>query len=175
MSATITTRWLLVQTKNCIGAIINDCETQSTLECVKRKAIIILNNWQKKKIPKKCGESCIKSVPKKIKTVPPSGDGQTASCLNGFFTSIAGTLSSHFDCSALSKVLTPKVYHDFVLEEVSSSFFRKELLQMKSMKATGLDGITARLLKDAAPVISESITYIINLTISTSKIPSSSI
>ena len=85
---------------------------------------------------------------------------------------MADTLSSHFDCSTLPKVLTPKVNHDFVLEEVSSSFVRKELLQMKSPKATGLDGIPARLLKDAAPEVSESITYIINLTISTSTIPS---
>ena len=34
------------------------------------------------------------------------------------------------------------------------------------------DGSPARLLKDAAPEVSESITYTINLTISTSKIPS---
>ena len=92
--------------------------------------------------------------------------------MNGFFTSIADTLSRHFDCCTLPNVLTPKVYHDFVLEEVSSSFVRKELLQMKSTKATGLDGMSARLLKDAAPEVSESITYIINLTISTSTIPS---
>ena len=104
--------------------------------------------------------------------MPPSGDVLTASCLNGFFTSIAGTLSNHFDCSTLPKVLAPKANHDYVLEEVSSSFVRKELLQMKSMKATGLDGIPARLLKDAAPEVSESITYIINLTISTSTISS---
>ena len=43
---------------------------------------------------------------------------------------------------------------------------------MKSTKATGLYGISARLLKDAAPEVSELITYIINLTISTSTIPS---
>ena len=35
-----------------------------------------------------------------------------------------------------------------------------------------LDGTPARLLKDAAPEVSESITYIINLTISASRIPS---
>ena len=52
--------------------------------------------------------------------------------------------------TTLPKVLTPKVNHDFVLEEVSSSFVRKELLQMNSSEATGLDGISARLLKDAA-------------------------
>jgi len=92
--------------------------------------------------------------------------------LEWLFTSIAGTLSSHFDCSTLPKVLTPKVIHDFVLEEVTSNLVLKERLQMKSTKATGLDGISARLLKDAAPEVSESITYIINLTISAGTIPS---
>ena len=38
-------------------------------------------------------------------------------------------------------------------------------------KASGPDGITARLLKDAAPVIAKPITYLVNLTISTGLIP----
>ena len=42
---------------------------------------------------------------------------------------------------------------------------------MKSTKATGLNGISGRLLKDAAPEVSEPIAYLINLTISTSTIP----
>ena len=138
----------------------------------KEKSNYYSNQLAEEKDSKEMWRTLHKIVPKKTKTVPPSGDGLTASCLNGFFTSFADTLSSHFDCSTLPKVLTPKVNHDFVLEEVSSSFVRKELLQMKSTKATGLDGIPARLLKDAASEVSESITYIINLTISTSTIPS---
>ena len=138
----------------------------------KEKSNYYSNQLAEEKDSKEMWRTLHKIVPKKTKTVPPSGDGLTASCLNGFFTSIADTLSRHFDFSTLPKVLTPKVNHDFVLEEVSSSFVRKELLQMKSTKATGLDGISARLLKDAAPEVSESITYIINLTISTSTIPS---
>ena len=43
---------------------------------------------------------------------------------------------------------------------------------MKSTKATGLDGIPARLLKDAANEISRPVAYLINLTISTCMIPS---
>ena len=43
----------------------------------------------------------------------------------------------------------------------------KELCQLKVTKASGPDGITARLLKDAAPVIAKPITYLVNLTIST--------
>ena len=76
------------------------------------------NQLAEEKDPKEMWRTLHKIVPKKIKTVPPSGDGLTASCLNGFFTSIAGTLSSHFDCSTLPKVLTPELNHDFVLEGV---------------------------------------------------------
>ena len=39
-------------------------------------------------------------------------------------------------------------------------------------KASGPDGITARLWKDVAPVIAKPITYLVNLTISTGLIPS---
>ena len=85
-----------------------------------------------------------KVVPKKIKSVPSSGDGLTASSFNCVFASIASTLCSHFKRCSLQKVLIPRVKHDFVLEEMSSSFVQKELLKMKSTKATGLDGIPAR-------------------------------
>lgn len=48
----------------------------------------------------------------------------------------------------------------------------EELAKFKLTKATGLDGLTARLLRDAAPVIARPITYLVNLTISTGVIPS---
>ena len=73
-----------------------------------------------------------------------SSDGLKAASFNRFFTSIATPLCSHFERCFLPKVLTPGVKHDFVLEEVSSSFVLKELLKMKSTKATGLEGIPAR-------------------------------
>ena len=49
---------------------------------------------------------------------------------------------------------------------------RDELTKLKLTKATGLDGLTARLLRDAAPVVAKPITYLVNLTISTGVIPS---
>ena len=73
-----------------------------------------------------------------------SSDGLKAASFNRFFTSIASTLCSHFERCSLPKVLTPRVKHDFVLEEVSSRFVLKELLKMKSTKATSLEGIPAR-------------------------------
>ena len=51
----------------------------------------------------------------------------------------------------------------FVLQEVKSSFVHLELSKLKSKKATGLDGLSAKLLKDAAPVIDKPIAYLLNL------------
>ena len=65
----------------------------------------------------------------------------------------------------------------YLLELRKTLFFRrcqltlKELSRLKVTKASGPDGITARRLKDAAPVIAKPITYLVNLTISTGLIP----
>ena len=67
---------------------------------------------------------------------------------------------------------TPRVAQNFVLQKVSTNVVLKELSQLKVTKASGPDGITARLLKDAAPVIAKPITYLVNLIISTGLIPS---
>ena len=46
------------------------------------------------------------------------------------------------------------------------------MAKQKLSKATGLNKIPAKLLKDAASVIAKPVTYLINLTISTGEIPS---
>ena len=72
----------------------------------------------------------------------------------------------------LPVVLTPRVVQNFVLQKVSTNFVLKELSKLKVTKAFGPDGLTARLLKDAAPVIAKPITYLVNpSTISTGLIP----
>ena len=45
------------------------------------------------------------------------------------------------------------------------------LKKLGDKKATGLDNIPARLLKDGAPAISRTVTYIINLSLTTSTVP----
>ena len=49
-------------------------------------------------------------------------------------------------------------------------FVKQELCKLKLSKATGLDGIPARVLKDA-PEIAKAIAYLINLSILTGIIP----
>ena len=102
----------------------------------------------------------------------PASENLTATSFNEFFTSVAEELCGHYKSKTrLPNILTPKVAQNFVLQKVSTNFVLKELSKLKVTKASGPDGITARLLKDAAPVIAKPITYLVNLNISTGLIP----
>ena len=47
----------------------------------------------------------------------------------------------------------------------------KQVKGLKVKKATGLDRIPARLLKDSAAVITQTITFLVNLSLTTSIVP----
>ena len=86
----------------------------------------------------------------------PASENLMVTSFNEFFTSIAEKLCGHHKSKTrLPDVLTPRVVQNFVLQKVSTNFVLKELSKLKVTKALGLDGITARLLKDAAPVIAK--------------------
>ena len=53
----------------------------------------------------------------------------------------------------------------FQIQEVSEDFVLHELLKLDVNKSTGLDGIPARFLKDAAEAVKSPLTHIINLSI----------
>ena len=57
-----------------------------------------------------------------------------------------------------------------LIAQVTNSFIYKQLLQLKTSKATGLDGIPSRLLKDSAVTISLFLTHIVNLSITSQRI-----
>ena len=67
-------------------------------------------------------------------------------------------MCERFRLSTFIKPLTPRVNNKFPMEEVNEKFGCDELKRLKTKKATGLDGMSARLLKDAAPVIARPIT-----------------
>ena len=54
---------------------------------------------------------------------------------------------------------------------MSPAFVLLELRKLKSTKAIGLNGIPAKLLKDAAQEVAKPIANLINLTFSTGEIP----
>ena len=92
--------------------------------------------------------------------------------LNQHFSNIGKYLAKAFrnTSSALSKNVTSA--YDFKLNPVSEMFVHKELSKMKANKATGLDKISAQLLRDAAWVIAPALTHIINSSLKLGKFPS---
>ena len=94
---------------------------------------------------------------KKENTGASNCDGLTATKFKEFFT-IAKTLCGNFTSnSTMPKILTPRVIEAFVLQNVSTSLVQRDLSKLKPGKATGPDGISAKLLKDASPEIARPI------------------
>jgi exonuclease III len=110
-------------------------------------------------------------LPKKKNTTSTRYQNLTATAFNQYFTQIPSTLCKHFGNTLLPLIMTPRVNRDFALNDVSSSFVHNELRELKGSKATGLDGIPAKLLKDGASVIAKPIAHLINLTIRSGEIP----
>ena len=111
-----------------------------------------------------------KILPKKPKTAAEI-ENLSATNFNQYFTTIAGSLCGHFTDPSPQRVLAPRVDQEFIPQNVSSAFVLLELRKLKSTKATGLDGIPAKLLKDAAQEVAKPIANLINLTFSTGEIP----
>lgn len=89
-----------------------------------------------------------------------------------FFTSIAGSLCAHFKHSPMSTVPTPRAKHNFVLQDVNADFVRKVLLKLKSKKATDRPTDRPCIINEGwACIIDKPIAHLINLTFSTSVIP----
>ena len=101
---------------------------------------------------------------------------------NSFFTNIASELVQKlprclnmFDTNSgiFKSFYSEKLQENtsFLLSPVSEDFVYKELLKLNSSKSTGLDELPARFIKDGANVLKIPITFIVNLSISTSTVP----
>ena len=62
-------------------------------------------------------------------------------------------------------------YPPFNFLEISEEFVLSQLRSLKSGKAEGLDCIRARLLKDSADIVVKPVTFIINTSLRTAKVP----
>ena len=98
-----------------------------------------------------------------------------SSLFNKFFTSIGITLANTIKqkCTQSQSPGNPPlgVNSTFKFQEIQVTSVLKNLSKLKTNKSTGLDRITARLLKDAAAVIAPSLTQIFNLSLSSSTLP----
>ena len=61
--------------------------------------------------------------------------------------------------------------HVFSLTKTSNDILLKLIQSLPLNKASGLDGISAKLLKEAGPIVSASLTYIINRSLTTGIFP----
>jgi hypothetical protein len=103
--------------------------------------------------------SCIISEEKPI-----TDQKSIATILNEYFTSIgrklADTIKSTFQLK--TPPLSSDLPYSFEFKEVDESFILQELGSLKTNKATGLDQISAKLLKDSSSIIASGLTKIIN-------------
>ncbi len=94
-----------------------------------------------------------------------------ANCFNNFFTSIGRKLADKIPNAALRQQQARRCDSSFKFPKVTSEFVLKQLNNLPTNKAIGLDGISGRLLKHAGSAICTSLTYIMNQSLSQAKFP----
>ena len=67
--------------------------------------------------------------------------------------------------------LIKKTYKKFSFQYISKIFVEKQIKSLKSNKATGLDNLPTKLLRDSATHISKPITHIVNMSIQHAEVP----
>ena len=100
-----------------------------------------------------------------------------ANRFNQFFSTVASKLKAKsivlkdFIWASRTKI-SVKCPNNFNFRLVSTDEVFNELRKLKKKKATGIDNIPSKLVRDCASEISSPITYIINLSLSSSTVPS---
>ena len=107
-------------------------------------------------------------------------EAKVADEFNNFYTSVAADLvsklpnplnyftSHHVNHYYANKGVLPNM---FSLQPITSDCVLKQLKSLNKTKSTGLDGISAKFLNDSADHIHNQVTHILNLSITSSKVP----
>ena len=92
-----------------------------------------------------------------------------AKILNDHFstigTKLAQKLKSYRSYIFSTTAADSSLPYEFTFEPIKEDFVLRQLQQLKTNKAIGLDNISTRLLKDSATVISASLTRLFNLSL----------
>ena len=110
--------------------------------------------------------------------------GTVAKVFNKFFTNVASDLVKMLPTPYNLFTSGSSVFRDFyrrrgvtenafALSPVTRRDILKQLLSLEVGKSTGLDGISARFLRDGATVLADPIAHIVNLSITSATVPSS--
>ncbi len=105
--------------------------------------------------------------------MPITDQKSIASILNEYFTSIGSKLANKIRSTFQPKQLPPStdLSFSFEFEEVDEPFVLRQLSSLKTNKATGLDQISAKLLKDSASTIASSLMKIFNASLFSQTFP----
>ena len=97
---------------------------------------------------------------------------EISNILNTHFSKIAPSLASKIQNTSnnFTDYITP-TEQIFLLAEVSCQEVFNLIQKILGNKASGLDNISARLLKEASPIVTRSLTFIITLSITTGIFP----
>ena len=121
------------------------------------------------------GEMKVTSPNIKVNGVVSSDKQCIANAFNKFFASAASklmaTVRSTCGHNLRDHYTSIRQYPPFNFLEISEECVLSQLRNLKSGKAVGLDGIQARLLKDSADIVVKPVTFIINTSLRTSKVP----
>lgn len=105
---------------------------------------------------------------------------EVANCFNRFFTTVADNLIKELPVQTVlyNDKLVKEYYANcgvtlggFSFNKVNETTVYKKLTDLKCNKATGLDNIPARFIKDSANFITPVVTHILNLSIGQAKVP----
>ncbi|KAI8516468.1 hypothetical protein Bbelb_050490 [Branchiostoma belcheri] len=101
-----------------------------------------------------------------------SEPAEMAEEFNKYFSSCAADLARDIPVSEEDPLRhVPESTSTFRLRPVEETEVLNELLRLKPKKATGVDKIPSRLLKDSAPIIVKPLAHIFNLSISSGEVP----
>ncbi len=78
-----------------------------------------------------------------------------ANCFNRFFSTVGAKLAEQFQNVMINPTDNTQIsaHQTFKFTDISVDFVVKELKRLDSRKATGLDNINARILKDVSHVV----------------------
>ncbi len=104
---------------------------------------------------------------------------ERANFFNSFFTTIANTLASKPPPPINKYTTSTAIIQNFFknndtklrIPTLSPDYILRELMKLRTNKSTGPDKLPTRFLKDGAEIIANPLTYIINLSITTSTVP----
>jgi hypothetical protein len=94
-----------------------------------------------------------------------------ANKFNDFFVNIGFKLASKFTPSCTSRINVKSPASSFHFKPFTLNKVNKILNSLSISKASGLDGISVRLLKEGSPALADKLLHIFNLSISTGSVP----